>query len=237
MIWNMNRCFLLMLVLSVMTSVSLTGQRSIRAHRLADPIVIDGVNEPGKWMGADSATGFIQMEPVLGEPSTEPTVCYMGFDHENIYLSVNLYQDANVLAKVMNRDVLSKGDDCFVLTIDTYNDNRSGYGFWTNALGTQTDFRINDDGRNIDANWDTEWTSASAIHAWGWTLEMAIPFKSIQFKPGSDTWGINFGRVLRSNFETTYWSGAMTGDFRISQGGKLVGISLPESRGKQTLYP
>ena len=237
MIWNMNRCCLLLLALSVMTSASLTGQRSIRAHRLADPIVIDGVHEPGKWMGADSATGFIQMEPVLGESSTEPTVCYMGFDHENIYLSVNLYQDANVLAKVMNRDVITKGDDCFVLTIDTYNDNRSGYGFWTNALGTQTDFRINDDGRNIDTNWDTEWTSASAIQAWGWTLEMAIPFKSIQFKPGSDTWGINFGRVLRSNFETTYWSGAMTGDFRISQGGKLVGISPPESRGKLTLFP
>ena len=67
----------------------------------------------------------------------------------------------------MNRDVLTKGDDCFALVIDPYNDNRSGYGFWTNPLGTQTDFRINDDGRNIDVNWDTEWKTASTVHTPG----------------------------------------------------------------------
>ncbi len=74
-----------------------------------------------------------------------------------IYISVLLYQETEVLAKVMNRDVITKGDDGFALLIDPYNDNRSGYGFWSNPLGTQTDFRINDDGRSVDANWDTEW--------------------------------------------------------------------------------
>ncbi len=213
------------------------GQRSIQAIRLDHPIVIDGVYEPDIWRGADSASGFFQMEPVPGASATEHTTCYVGFDQENIYISVNLYQETEVLAKVMNRDVLTKGDDCFVVTFDPYYDNRSGYGFWTNALGTQTDFRINDDGRSIDVNWDTEWLSASSINDNGWTLEMAIPFKSIQFKPGSDTWGVNFGRVIRSNFETVWWSGEVTEDFRISQGGKLKGITPPASKGRLTLFP
>ncbi|MFH0755697.1 MAG: DUF5916 domain-containing protein [Bacteroidota bacterium] len=215
----------------------LQGQRSIQAARLDHPIVIDGVHEAGSWSGADSATGFFQMEPVPGAAASEYTTCYVGFDQENIYISVNLYQETEVLAKVMNRDVLTKGDDCFTVTFDPYNDNRSGYGFSTNALSTQTDFRINDDGRNIDENWDTEWLSASRINDNGWTIEMAIPFKSIQFKPGSDTWGVNFGRVIRSNFETVWWSGALTEDFRISQGGKLTGIIPPASKGKLTLFP
>jgi hypothetical protein len=42
---------------------------------------------------------------------------------------------------------------------------------------------------------------------------------------------------VRSHFETSYWSGAMTSDFRISQGGKLTGISLPEPKGKLTIFP
>ncbi len=226
-------CFIL--VLLVLCPFTLVGQRSHQATRLDHPIVIDGVHEPGIWIGADSATGFFQMEPLPGDPASEHTACYVGFDQEKIYISVNLYQEKEVLAKVMSRDVLSKGDDCFVITFDPYNDNRSGYGFWTNALGTQTDFRINDDGRNTDVNWDAEWESASSIHDRGWTLEMAIPFKSLQFKPGSDTWGVNFGRVIRSNFETVWWSGTVTDDFRISQGGKLTGIKTPDSKGKLTL--
>jgi len=233
----MYRYFTTLFLLILASTLSLSAQRNINAFQVRTPIVVDGIHEPGIWQGADSATNFIQMEPTPGDPGSEATVCYIGYDQEYVYLSVNLYQKTEVLAKIMNRDVLTKGDDCFALVLDPYNDNRSGYGFWTNALGTQTDFRINDDGRNIDVNWDTEWKSASRIHERGWTLEMAIPFKSLQFKPGSDLWGVNFGRVLRRNFETSYWSGPLTDDFRISQGGKLRGIRPPASKGKLTLFP
>ncbi|MCK5137021.1 MAG: carbohydrate binding family 9 domain-containing protein [Bacteroidales bacterium] len=229
---------MVLFLLSLSAGITLVaGQKAIQAFPLEHPITIDGIHEPGRWEGADSAISFIQMEPAPGDLASEPTVCYIGYDSDYIYVSVNLYQDANVLAKAMSRDVLTKGDDCFVLVIDPYNDNRSGYGFWTNPLGTQTDFRINDDGRNIDANWDTEWNTASTIHDLGWTLEMAIPFKSLQFKPGTDTWGVNFGRILRNSFETVYWSGTLTDDFRISQGGKLTGIRPPSSQSKLTFFP
>jgi hypothetical protein len=233
----MNRFLLVLLFLFIVGSKLVYGQKHIQAFPLATPLTVDGIHEPMVWEGADSAVNFFQMEPNPGDPGSEPTVCYIGYDHEYVYLSVNLYQKTEVLAKVLNRDALTKGDDCFSLVIDPYNDNRTGYGFWANPLGTQTDFRINDDGRNIDVNWDAEWQSATKIHADGWTLEMAIPFKSLQFKPGSQEWGVNFGRVLRRNFETIYWSGTLTDDFRISQGGKLSGINPPASRSKLTLFP
>jgi hypothetical protein len=227
-------CFLFLLIFLCLKAM---GQRSVSAHLLAAPITIDGVHEAALWTGADSAAGFIQMAPFPGEASSQLSVAYIGFDSTHLYVSVNMYQETEVQAKVMNRDVLSKGDDCFALVIDTYNDNRSGYGFWTNPLGTQTDFRINDDGRSIDENWDTEWTTASTIHERGWTMEMAIPFKSIRFRPGVDTWGVNFGRIYLANLETSYWSGTLSDDFRISQGGKLQGIQVPSSKSKLSLYP
>ncbi len=227
--------FFLLMIFSLLGEAK--AQRSIEAFRLNSAITIDGIHEADKWKGASSASGFFQMAPVPGEASSQKTVSYIGFDSACIYISVLLYQETEVMAKVMNRDVLTKGDDCFALIIDPYNDNRSGYGFWTNPLGTQTDFRINDDGRSIDVNWDTEWLTASTVHEWGWSLEMAIPFKSLRFKPGSDTWGVNFGRIYLANLESTYWSGTLSDDFRISQGGKLTGIAVPSSKSKLSIYP
>jgi hypothetical protein len=226
-----------MAILLAHAGFHLSGQKSLKAFELEQPIMVDGIHEAERWAGADSAVAFVQMEPRPGEPSSAPAVCYLGFDRNYIYVSAKLFQESAVRAKVLNRDVLTKGDDCFVLVIDPYNDHRSGYGFWTNALGTQTDFRINDDGRNIDVNWDAEWQSASSVNEKGWTLEMAIPFKSIRYKPGDRTWGVNFGRVIRENFETAYWSGTLSDDFRISQIGSLVGISTPEVGGSLTLFP
>lgn len=227
----------LILFLLACWHIPASAQRSITAFPLSAPLKVDGIHEPGLWVGADSASGFFQMAPRPGEVATAATVAYIGFDGEYVFVSVNFYQETEVLAKVMNRDVLTKGDDCFVLVIDPYNDNRSGYGFWTNPLGTQTDFRINDDGRSIDTNWDAEWLTASTVHSRGWTMEMAIPFKSLRFKPGNTTWGVNFGRIILDNLESVYWSGTLSDDFRISQGGKLTGLQVPDSKGKLTLFP
>ncbi len=233
----MGRPLAIILFVLTVLSAEVLSQRSIQAFPMESGLLIDGIHEADKWQGADSAFTFVQMAPFPGETSSQPSITFIGFDSAYIYISAILYQETEVLAKAMNRDVLSKGDDCFVLVIDPYNDNRSGYGFWTNPLGTQTDFRINDDGRSVDANWDTEWLTASSTGDHGWTLEMAIPFKSLRFKPGSDTWGVNFGRVYVANQETSYWSGTLSDDFRISQGGKLTGITVPSSKSKLSLYP
>lgn len=233
----MSRQLLPLVFLLVFFHMEASGQRTLRAFPLLSAPSIDGIHEDGLWAGADSASGFVQMAPFPGQLSSQKSVAYIGFDSTALYVSVRLYQRTEVLAKAMNRDVLYKGDDCFALVIDPYNDNRSGYGFWTNPLGTQTDFRIIDDGRSIDVNWDTEWSTASKVNEDGWTVEMAIPFKSIRFKPGLDTWGLNLGRVYLANLETSYWSGTLSDDFRISQGGKLEGIRAPTSKSKLSFYP
>ncbi len=215
----------------------ISAQKSIQALYQKSPPVIDGVFEKAIWSDADSATGFIQMEPHPGEPATEITAAWFGYDYMNIYAVIKCYQHTPVIAKNQSRDALSKSDDVAGLIIDTYNDNRSGYGFLVNPLGTQIDFKINDDGRNIDTNWDTEWECEAAEFDGGWCAEIKIPLSSLKFKKGLDTWGINFGRVIRSNFETAYWTGPLTEDFRISQGGKVTGLTTTGKRMALTLFP
>ena len=213
------------------------AQKTIHAFQLEEPINIDGVFEPAKWTAADSTSDFVQMEPQTGEAASERTVAYFGYYEDNIYIVFNCYQSSPVVAKNQSRDALSKDDDLIAVILDTYNDNRSGYAFFTNPLGTQIDTKINDDGRNMDINWDTEWKSNAKIYDWGWCVEIEIPFKSMKYKKGLDNWGINFGRIIRSNFETSYWSGVLSDDFRISQGGVATGIKTPSSKMKLSIFP
>ena len=213
------------------------AQKSILSFQLEKPINIDGVFEPEKWATADSAVDFIQMEPEPGLASSEKTIAYFGWHDDKIYVVFNCYQSTPVIAKNQSRDALSKNDDLIAVILDTYNDSRSGYVFFANPIGTQIDMKVNDDGRSMDINWDTEWKCEAKTFDWGWCAEFEIPFKSLKYKKGIKNWGINFGRVIRSNFETAYWSGTLSDDFRISQGGKLDSITIPERKMKLSIFP
>ena len=213
------------------------AQKSVLTFQLEEPIQIDGVFEKEKWALSDSATSFIQMEPQTGKAASQKTVVYFGTYEDKIYVVFNCYQTTPIIAKNQSRDALSKDDDLIAVVLDTYHDSRSGYVFFTNPLGTQFDIKVNDDGRNMDINWDTEWKSDAKIYDWGWCAEFEIPFKSLKYKKGLENWGINFGRVIRANFETSYWSGVLSDDFRISQGGVAKGIENPGSKMKLSVFP
>ena len=213
------------------------AQKSLVTSRLNLPMKVDGKFESQFWTNADSAVQFIQMSPDPGKEATEKTVVYTGYDDEKFYTVFKCYQRTQPVAKIQSRDQLSKNDDMVGIILDTYDDNRTGFGFLINPLGSQVDFKINDDGKNIDINWDTEWESMVGVYDWGWVAEIAIPFKSLKYKSGLKSWGINFGRIIRSNFETSYWSGVMTSDFRLSQDGILNGIVTPDKKMKISIFP
>jgi hypothetical protein len=56
-----------------------------------------------------------------------------------------------------------------------------------------------------DYNWDNKWYSAVERGDSVWTLEIAIPFKTLRYKSGLQTWGINFIRQNRSANTTSSW--------------------------------
>ena len=235
----LNRIWKIVLIvgLTCVFLSELKAQKTLNAFRLEQPVTIDGVFETEIWVAADSATNFVQLEPNPGDGASEKTTAWFGYDEQKFYAVIKCYQSTPVIARNQSRDALSKSDDIIALFLDTYDDNRSGYGFFVNPLGTQIDIKINDDGRNLDTNWDTEWECESAVFEWGWCAEIVIPFSSLKYKKGAENWGLNFGRVIRSNFETVTWEGPLTADFRISQAGELRGIVSPGSKMKFSLFP
>lgn len=168
--------------------------------------VIDGYLASSEWLISDSETVFIQMEPQKGLQATEKTILYTGFDEKNLYFAFKCLdsQSTKIVANIYTRDKLEKSDDAVLVILDTYFDRRSGYVFIVNPIGTQTDMRIVDDGRSTDLNWDTPWQSAARLYEWGWVVEIAIPLTSISYNEDLTEIGVNFGRIIRKNSETSY---------------------------------
>jgi len=203
------------------------------ARQTQEPLIIDGTIDETVWQTAPIATDFIQYEPNRGEPSDQKTEALFLYDAEQLYIAFRVWDAEPLTAQLTRRDVHLFDDDAVAILLDTHNDHRSAYFFFTNPLGTQTDGRVVDDGRTIDLTWDAPWRAASQPTDFGWTVEIAIPFSSIKYVAGSNvSWGINFGRSRRRTLETSFWSGPLDNMFRVSQAGVLTGldVSPPERR-------
>jgi hypothetical protein len=180
---------------------------------------------------------FFQLEPIKGAPSPSETKIAVMQSTDTIYFAITCIQKSTVTGKIQLRDKFGQSDDGVFLILGTFNDNRNAFCFGVNPLGTQADFKVMDDGRTLDYNWDTEWLSKSAIYEWGWFTEVAIPFKSIKFKKGLKNWQINFRRIIREDSEVSYWAGSVTEEFKVSSAGYLQNINPPVTKNTLLIIP
>jgi hypothetical protein len=191
-----------------------------------ESIRLDGTLDEPVWERADPATDFVQIDPDNGAPATEQTEVRVAFDAETLYLGVICHdsEPTKWLGYQRRRDEFLQSDDRFQWTIDTFLDGRSGYFFEMNPSGLMGDalFGVNGSNRQWDGIWDARVRHSDV----GWTIEIAIPFRTLNFDPHSDTWGVNFQRTVRRKNEDSIWSGwaRNQGLQRMTNAGRLVGL-------------
>ena len=173
----------------------------LRIPRLATVTTIDGILDNPVWeTQALKVENFIQLAPKENGAPTERTIAYLGFDEKNLYIAFRAFdsQPSKVRCSITKRDGCMEDDWVFAM-IDTFNEKRRAFSFLINPAGVQMDMmRIEEGGNdNMDDSWDTVFYSDGKIDAEGYTVEMAIPFKSLRF-PDQDlkTWNIVLGRNL-----------------------------------------
>ena len=200
----------------------------IAAVRVARPPIIDGVVDDVEWAGAAPVTSFIQYEPRRGDRSDVRTDALVLYDAGHLYVAFRAWDTEPITAQLTQRDADLLRDDAVALVIDTTFDRRTGYYFITNALGTQADGRISDDGRSSESSWDAPWQSAASRTDYGWSAEFSIPLSSIRYAAGENrTWGINVGRSRRRTLELSFWDGPLDSQWRVSEAGRLLGLNVP----------
>lgn len=210
------------------SDATLATSFDIKAIRVTKPPVIDGEVGDTEWEGATTITSFIQYEPRRGDRSDVRTEVLMLHDAGRLYVAFRAWDAEPITAQLTQRDADLFRDDAVAVVIDTTFDRRTGYYFITNALGTQADGRVSDDGRSADSSWDAPWQSVARRTDYGWSAELSIPLSSIRYAAGENrTWGINFGRSRRRTLELSFWSGPLDSLWRVSQAGRLVGLTVP----------
>ena len=212
------------------------GRATIRAVRVTAPMHVDGKLDEAVYASVQPASNFIQMEPNGGETATEKTEVWIFYDQDNVYVSVKAWERApeRTIANEMRRDSgnIRQGDSVG-FGFDTYRDRRSSFQFEANALGARTDGQSTNE-RQYSADWNPVWNLVAGTFDGGWTIEAAIPFKSIRYAPGTvQDWGFQARRTNKWKNEIAYLTkvppafGMGRADFSASLYASVIGLEAP----------
>jgi hypothetical protein len=235
----LSRLLVVLLTLSITAPLTLVAQeplglpatitdaerRRVTAVRVEGDIVLDGRLDEAVWRGV-AQSGFVQAEPREGLPATADTEVWVAYDASTLYVAARLHDEAEPTVNDIRKDFDESNQDVFQVIFDTFRDRRNGYVFQTNPEGARGDRQVANEGREVNRSWDAIWRVETARFDGGWSVEMAIPFRSLRFDPEGEGWGVNFGRLLRRNNEISYWAPiprAYTFN-RLSLGGDLDGL-------------
>ena len=218
----------------------LTGfedRRVMVAARLepGENIDLDGILDEAAWERAEPAADFVQIDPNNGAAPTEPTEVYILFSENSMYMGVVAYDSEpdELRGNTMLRDEFLGADDRFMWIFDTYLDERSGYFFEMNPSGAMGDSLIGGGGDRGGFGggaraWDGIWDAQVRRSEIGWVIEIEMPFRTLNFDPNSQAWGINFQRTVRRKNEETIWNGYGRNDGglrRMTNAGLIVGMT------------
>ena len=212
------------------------GRLSLSATRLTAPLRIDGKLDESAYASIAPVSDFIQMEPTAGQPASEKTEVWIFFDDRNVYVTMRAWESRPdlIVANEMRRDSNNiRMGDCVGFSFDTFHDGRNAFQFEVSPLGARVDGQSTNE-RQFSADWNPVWELAVGRFAGGWTVEAAIPFKSLRYQPGAaQVWGFNARRNNKWKNEISFLAripaafGLGRGSFAASLFPTLTGIDAP----------
>lgn len=182
---------------------------SIEIKRAQSPIILDGNIDEASWNLGKGASDFHQYFPTDTTEASAKTLIYFTYDEDFLYVAAKCYsKGSDFMVPSLRRDYRFNDSDNISFLFDTYNDKTNAFVFGINALGVRREALISGGGRNRGAwneSWDNKWDGVSKIHENYWACEIAIPFNTIRFKEGSDSWRFNSYRMDIQMNEISTW--------------------------------
>jgi hypothetical protein len=181
-------------------------------------VVLDGALSEPAWASAESIANLTTVEPEEGGvPAGQTTVKVLANSKEIVFgVTCHDADPAGIVSFSKARDSDLEEEDHILLVLDTFQDGRSGYVFAVNPSGARFDGLVVAQGEEVNANWDAVWEARTSRDAQGWSAEIRVPIKSIAFKNGAASWGLNVQRRVQRLQETSRWSEASR-DYEVYQ--------------------
>ncbi len=174
-------------------------------------------------------SGFVQRTPQNGAQASQRTDVYLGYDTRNLYAVFVAFDTSpeSVRANLAPRENIDN-DDRVGLLIDTFDDQRTAYGFRSSPLGVQWDGRWSEvtRGAGYDTSYEAVWYTDAQRTDEGFVVLMTIPFRTMRFpETGEQRWRVQFERLIPRLSEESYWPAySQTVDGRLNQAATLRGV-------------
>lgn len=189
-----------------------TGQengRSILVKYISDTIHLDGVLDEEVWKSANKINDFWQFFPSDSVKSVNPTEVSILYDDHAIYIGVRAeVKTNNYVVASLRRDFSGTNNDNVSLMFDTFKDGTTAFLFGMTPYGVQRDAFISEGGSNrngFNTTWDQKWQVESVMHDNHYILEASIPFSSIKFREGDQSWRLKVYRWDMQTNEQSTW--------------------------------
>jgi hypothetical protein len=190
-------------------------------------IALDGRLDESAWRQAGVIDNLTQQDPHPGASTPYHTEVRVLSDGQNLYFGItNVDPRPDAIAvHTLQRDNSLDDDDHITIVFDTLGARRLGYWFQVNAGGARADgLNVNNDD---DENWNGIWDASVQRTPGGWTAEIAISTRSLQFRPELEAWGLNIQRYVPRDQLSLRWAGVTlnSGFFDLRRTGELRGVT------------
>ena len=171
--------------------------RSLSAVHVTQRPVIDGLGRDKAWRAAAASEEFVLAS---GKPAQHQTTVKAVYDQDVLYLLFRC--DEPMPDKLVARENQFDGHVWLDDSVDVYvcpSGSRKErdpiyYRFSVNCRGVRFDEL------RRRQRWDTYWRAAASVGNTAWTLEVALPFRSLRIgrpRRGATKWLVNFARHRR----------------------------------------
>jgi len=227
---------LLLFVTAAMLAQSNADRYRIRIKKTDETIKLDGLLDEQAWQTGDEKADRFKInfpnDTAYTKWDSEVRLC---FDDRNLYIAVTCRERrSDYTVQSLRRDFGGGTTDVINVVFDPSKDGLNGFMFSVSPLNVQREALIST-GESMSLEWDNKWYSATQNFEDYWTVEMAIPFKTLRYNvsEGENSWGIQFIRAKVKDFEASVWAPVpfQFSNTNLSFAGRLIWDSPPPKPG------
>ncbi|MEM0938724.1 MAG: DUF5916 domain-containing protein [Bacteroidota bacterium] len=233
-----SSCFLLLASAILSIAQNIPRTTTISASQANESIKIDGRLDEKLWSTLDVGSGFYQNFPTDNQPAIDDTEFMVTYDDKFIIIGIKCYDglEGDPIATTLRRDFEWVSNDNVSVYMDPYNDLTNGFAFQVTPNNVQREGLVLLNG-SVQDDWDNKWFSKVYQGDGFWSVEMAIPFKSIRYNSVKE-WNIQVLRNNQKRNERTSWTRVQQG-FRMSNltfSGKILWDEAPKKSSSNIVF-
>ena len=181
-------------------------QYHVSVKKISQPIKLDGELDEAEWLQAEPANDFWLKFPRDDAKANHKTEARVLYDDKFLYFGITAYDSLPLIGQSLKRDSRIRENDGVGIMLDPFGKKTSGFYFTVTAFNVQADDVLSGSNNELSFSWDNKWYSEVKRYPDHYTVEIAIPFKTLRYDKNSKEWGINFIRSDKKANEFHTWT-------------------------------